>query len=154
MDIMQAGLSYDLGYHEKVYRYDTITMLRISYNLGYQHIIHITLRPYPLMNPSHPYILYHRNITKALGILWTCSHPSKDFSHPTATSSTRTWGKQETTIIGICFHLKNCRYASSLSALYGGATSTFALMAFVSLFPQYGNDDIGFWNRRPCGTKC
>ena len=30
MDIMQAGLSYDLGYHEKVYRYDTITVLRIT----------------------------------------------------------------------------------------------------------------------------
>ena len=113
MDIMQAGLSYDLGYHEKVYRYDTITVLRISYNLGYQHIMHVTLRPYPLMNLSHSYILYHRNITKALGILWTCSHPSRDFSHPSATSGTRTWGKQKTMIIGTCFPLKNCRYEQS-----------------------------------------
>ena len=78
---------------------------------------HTTLRPYPLMNPLHSYILYQRNITKALGILWTCSHPSRDFSHPSATSGTRTWGKQETMLIGTYFLLKNCRYASSLSAL-------------------------------------
>ena len=119
MDIMQAGLSYNLGYHEKVYWYDTITVLRISYNLGYQHII----LPYgPTLSWIHYtliHILHHRNITKALGILWTCSHPSRDFSHPSATSGTRTWGKQETMIIGTCFPLKNRRYSNSQSSLRG-----------------------------------
>ena len=74
----ELWISYNLGYHKSVL---------IWYNHCAEDIIqpgistyHTTLGPYPLMDPLHSYILYHRNITKALGILWMCSHPSSNWN--------------------------------------------------------------------------